>query len=119
VGTLNANAPPVVAVEFADVEGDAEIGTTEPVEEDEEGVGVTLTEVVNPDDVGNDVLEDCVGTVELEVVGTGPAPEEIPEASEGFLRAPVPHGMGFPSGWVALGGGTVLPLGSAIAKRVV
>jgi hypothetical protein len=40
-------------------------------------------------------------------------------ASAGFTRAPVPHGMAAPPGWVVSEGGVVLPLASAIAKRVV
>jgi len=38
---------------------------------------------------------------------------------DGSSSAPTPHGIGSPSGWVALGGGVVSPLGPAIVNRVV
>jgi hypothetical protein len=37
----------------------------------------------------------------------------------GSVRAPFPQGIGWPSGWLALGGGTVAPVASAMAKRPV
>ena len=37
----------------------------------------------------------------------------------GSVRAPVPQGMAAPPGWVEFVGGVVLPLASAMAKRVV
>ena len=40
-------------------------------------------------------------------------------ACEGSVSAPIPHGMGEPSGSVAFGAGTLLPDASAIVKRVV
>jgi hypothetical protein len=40
-------------------------------------------------------------------------------ASEGSVSAPVPQGMGEPSGWVLLVGGVVVPSAAAMAKRPV
>jgi len=54
-----------------------------------------------------------------------PEPEGLPplvggsSARDGSSSAPTPHGIGSPSGWVALGGGVVSPLGPAIVNRVV
>lgn len=40
-------------------------------------------------------------------------------AVDGSMRAPVPQGMGSPSGCFGFGAGTVLPVESAIVKRPV
>jgi hypothetical protein len=40
-------------------------------------------------------------------------------AVEGSASPPVPHGMAWPLGWFAFGGGTVEPVESAIANRPV
>ena len=40
-------------------------------------------------------------------------------AFAGSVRAPVPQGIFLPSGWVALGGATVVPFALAMAKRPV
>jgi len=46
-------------------------------------------------------------------------PEGAGVAEDGSVSAPIPQGIDCPSGCVVLGAATVLPLASAMAKRVV
>jgi len=72
------------------------------------GVSVALADPATP--VSVDELP--LSTEEVLLPGGG-------VACEGSVRAPTPHAMESPLGWVALGAGVVLPEASAMAKRVV
>lgn len=107
-GVLDDTTTAVVATRWDDREGWMETGMTGVVEEN----GAVVNDAMK-------ILELDGTLVTLLVLPALLAPGAS-TASEGFTRAPWPHGMLSPvSGWVALGGGVVAPAGSEIANRVV
>jgi len=74
-----------------------------------------VLEVVTVEDMAVEFVDD-VGVV---VLLLAPRYGGAGTAEAGLERAPVPQGIGSPSGWVGFGGATVAPVESAMANRPV
>lgn len=86
------------------------------------GGGVLTTELLVFEVTGTETGSDEV--VELTLLDEPEEGRLVPTvggglAWEGSSKAPIPQGMGLPSGSVGLAGGTELPFASAMVKRVV
>jgi len=97
-------------------------------ESDEPDEGVAKTnDILDEDVVATRVIVEDIAEVDMDDVDVEAFELTLPPvryggaatALVGSVRAPVPQGIASPLGWLALGGGTITPVASAMAKRPV
>jgi len=130
IAATTGTAPPTTREDALDVEL-APAAAPTPLALLVEPLPAAVTAFVTvPPPTGADVGGDAGALDEDVLAGWGGAAVELPlealppfppglVAERPLISTPFPHGVGEPSGWVVFGGEVVVPLASAMAKRVV